>query len=82
MSVELRWGQCCVTEGCLRPARELGGHCTRCWQGLAPFERALLQWEASPAEDTEPIDSQAIALCVELEAILDLPAIEPKRWAA
>lgn len=33
-------------------------------------------------QPTEPIPAPEIALCVELEAILDLPAVEPKRWAA
>lgn len=36
-------GDACVL-GCGRPARELGGHCTRCWLALTTAERAHLQW--------------------------------------
>jgi hypothetical protein len=51
MSCNLRRDQCCVTirdgEHCLAPARELGGHCTRCFQALSSEQRAFLNWEAS-----------------------------------
>ncbi len=86
MSAKLRLEQCCTAEGCVRPARELGGYCTRCWQGLSPECRAFLIWEADLTTDAEPevtesIDTQAIALCVELEAILDVPWDEGRRAA-
>ncbi len=39
---EIRFrGETCV-RGCGRPARELGGHCTRCWMSLTGLERKLL----------------------------------------
>lgn len=51
MSCRLRKDQCCVTirdgERCLAPARELGGHCTRCFRALSPAERAFLDWDAA-----------------------------------
>ncbi len=46
MPTNLRREQCCTVEGCLRPARELGGYCTTCWRGLAPEKRDVLRWQA------------------------------------
>lgn len=55
MTVRLRKEQSCVTEGCLRPARELGDLCTRCWQGLTPSERHHLQWLATATESERSV---------------------------
>ncbi len=42
-------GRGCTVKGCGRPARELGGHCTPCWMGLAAADRAYLVWERETA---------------------------------
>ena len=55
-------GRSCVINGCMRPARELGGYCTRCWMNLSPARRLALQ----EGGDTEPIDP--------LEVLFALPA--------
>lgn len=66
MPVNLRWGQCCASVGCLRPATELGHLCSACWRALAPAQRDLLKWEAAVEANGE-LDFDPVA---EAEAIL------------
>ncbi len=73
-------GDACTVDGCSRPARELGGHCTPCWMSLTPRERALLTWE-DPAPDPASFLRGPFLLAA-LEALWALPAAEPKRRAA
>ncbi len=70
MSVRLRVEQCCVVDYCSRPARELGGHCTPCWMGLADFERGLLRWE----HEHQAVDA--------LESLFGLPGYSGERREA
>jgi hypothetical protein len=85
MTVRLRRENCCENPGCTRP-RHIGSLCAQCFQGATAARRSveLLAHRAASEEKqpTEPIDSLAVALCVELEAIFELPAVEPKGWAA
>lgn len=39
MSCELRYDQCCIEDGCLRPARH-GGLCVQCYMAADPAVRA------------------------------------------
>lgn len=60
-------GQTCVVDDCMRPAREYGGYCTRCWMSLSATERNSIR-------DTEPIDT--------LELWFQLPARNPhNEWS-
>ncbi len=83
MTSRLRREQCCTVDGCLRPARELGGHCTTCWRSLSPERRDVLRWEASAdaaAQDTDEFSAadvmRAAAELLELEAAFALPDAE------
>jgi hypothetical protein len=47
MSVNLRWEQCCETQGCNRPARH-GSLCTSCYLIATPGRRAAERLGAAP----------------------------------
>jgi hypothetical protein len=47
MSVNLRWEQCCETQGCNRPARH-GALCTSCYLTATPGRRAVERLGAPP----------------------------------
>jgi hypothetical protein len=40
MSVELRWEQCCESQGCTKPARH-GTLCAACFRAATPARRAV-----------------------------------------
>jgi hypothetical protein len=65
MSVELRYEQCCDTDGCVKPAR-FGDLCAGCFMAATPARRRV-------EFVTEPIDA--------LELWWRLPAREPRRAA-
>lgn len=46
-------GEQCVVADCMRPARELGGYCTRCWMALTALERQMMQEDAALRTLTE-----------------------------
>lgn len=69
---EIRLGDAGVL-GCGRSARELGGHCTRCWMALTAAQRAHLVW-------LQEVDHQAAVNA--LQALYELPDAEPRGRAA
>ena len=73
MSPVTGMGPTCCVKACMAPVRFHGNYCARHYYGLSAAQRAALEWE--DAQPTEPIDTEAIAECVALEALL---AIE---WA-
>jgi hypothetical protein len=58
---EIVMGARCVIDGCSRPPRELGDHCTRCWLGLTPASREFLKWEARAEAEARAMDLRAMA---------------------
>jgi hypothetical protein len=50
MSVEVRWEQCCESQGCTRPAHH-GALCAACFLGATPARRAAELLAAAPAID-------------------------------
>ena len=76
---QIRLGRACVL-GCGRPARELGGHCTRCWMALPAAERAHAVW-------LDEVNRGAAAAAAasevrELAALYELACAEPRGRAA
>lgn len=66
----LRWRTPTCACGCLRPAREIAGYSTACWNALGETARVHLTWVR---DCTEPIDS--------LEQAWALPARAPREAA-
>jgi hypothetical protein len=62
MSVSMRWGQCCESEGCKRPARH-GALCNACWLAATPARRAVEQFVARCIDDasSEELDDYVSA---------------------
>ncbi|MGH2917074.1 MAG: hypothetical protein ACRDLS_00520 [Solirubrobacteraceae bacterium] len=48
MSVEMRWEQCCASEGCTKPAHH-GELCAACFLAATPARRATELLAAKPA---------------------------------
>ncbi len=70
-----RLGPTCTVHACMAPVRELGGFCTKHWQGLSAAQRAGLKWDDEHAQPTEPIDA--------LEVVAAIPAFDGvRKWAA
>jgi len=58
---DITLGSVCVIDGCSSPPRELGDHCTRCWQGLSPAMRSFLRWEAKVEAEAMTRDLREMA---------------------
>jgi hypothetical protein len=50
MSVNMRWEQCCESQGCTKPAH-YGALCAACFRAATPARRATELLSAQPAAD-------------------------------
>jgi hypothetical protein len=65
MSVNVRWDQCCESDGCTKPALH-GALCAACFLAATPARRAVELLDGSAAErlaappGDEPVDAEGV----------------------